>query len=195
MHDSEHPVEQLAWLANGTLGEAERAAVEAHLAGCEACRAEYRLLCQLREGLDRHWKEQEPGELGWARLRAAIRQEKARASTAGSAATPQRGRWLAVAAGLVLAVQAAVIGWLWQDRGETPVYQAASGEVAAGSIQVRFRPDATEGAIRELLDGLGLEIVGGPGALGIYRLSGTDDPAAVAAALRRSGLVEEVMLP
>jgi Putative zinc-finger len=47
------PVEQLPWLANGSLAADERATVEAHLAGCAACQAEMRALSGLRVAMRR----------------------------------------------------------------------------------------------------------------------------------------------
>ncbi|MGH2501087.1 MAG: anti-sigma factor family protein [Ktedonobacterales bacterium] len=47
------PVEQLPWLANGSLSADERPAIEAHLAGCSACQAEMRALRGLRVAMRR----------------------------------------------------------------------------------------------------------------------------------------------
>lgn len=45
------PMEQLPWLANGSLAAAERAAVERHLAECAACQADLRAWGELRQAM------------------------------------------------------------------------------------------------------------------------------------------------
>ncbi len=45
------PVDQLEWYANRTLPAAERVAVEAHLAGCAACRSDVEAWTELRQAL------------------------------------------------------------------------------------------------------------------------------------------------
>lgn len=47
------PVDQLEWFVNGTLSASEQAAVEAHLMGCAACRAEVAVWSELRQSMRR----------------------------------------------------------------------------------------------------------------------------------------------
>ena len=81
-----------------------------------------------------------PGVLGWRRLQQQIARERAPArSSAG---------WrniAAIAAAVVILLQAGIIGYQWSQGPVT----TAGGDGA--TLQVRFAPDASETAIRELL--------------------------------------------
>ncbi len=62
---------------------------------------------------------------------------------------------------------------------------------------MRFAPEATEAQIRALLNEVGAYLVGGPGALGVYRLAleerGPDAVERAASRLRRrEAIVREV---
>lgn len=156
----QHPTELLPWLVNGTLAGSEREAVESHLADCEHCRAEVRLLQAMRGGV----KSTAPvgaGELGWRRLRRDLH------GTPRSV-TP---RWVmpaAVAACLVIVAQTAM---LVIQRPEPARYEPLSGPAVEAQAQVRFVPQASEGELRALLLEAGVRIVDGPSAAGVYRLS------------------------
>ena len=189
MADDHHPLDDLVELANGRLEASRGDEVRTHLARCAACHAEYEWLRALREGAREAWNEAGPGEFGWARLKAAVEGERRRAP---------RVRWPALAAGLVLVVQAGLIGWLW-SRDEPGRYQPLGQQQAWAELQVRFAPQATEADIRALLQSAGLEISAGPGALGLYRLRARDGDArrleAGRARLAASALVLEVRGP
>ncbi|MEJ2590769.1 MAG: zf-HC2 domain-containing protein [Candidatus Thiodiazotropha sp.] len=158
-----HPTELLPWLANGTLEGEERAAVEAHLADCETCRSELKLLRELRETI-RAEPPAEAGDLGLQRLLRAVRQDAKRQTV--------WPRWLipaALAASLVIAVQTVM---LLQPGPQAPVYAPLSGASAGqGVLQVEFMPDAREADLRNLLRDAGARIVDGPSAVGLYRLA------------------------
>ena len=158
-----HPTELLPWLANGTLEGEERATVKAHLANCETCRDELRLLQDLRETI-RAEPPADAGDLGLQRLLQAVRRE-------GKTQTV-RPRWLipaALAASLVIAVQTVM---LLQPGPPAPVYAPLSGPSAGqGVMQVEFMPDAREADLRNLLRDAGARIVDGPSAVGLYRLA------------------------
>ncbi len=187
-----HPLEALTWLVNGTLDEEERRRVEAHLAECERCRREYRFLKALRQSVKTHWEEDSPGELGWARLQRRIQDEE-------SSLSEHRWRRVGVAAAvMVIVLQAGVIGYLVQRAPGETAYQPL-GSIEEPVLQVRFREDATEGQLRRLLLEAEVEVVGGPGGLGIYRVRPLHSrPGALARArgvLANSPLVEEVQGP
>jgi hypothetical protein len=93
-------------------------------------------------------------------------------------------RNLAVAACLALVVVGTLSVTDWRDdRGDL---QQAGGDSGA-ALQVTFKPQVTEEAIRALLLDVGASIVDGPSALGVYRLSLAPDAgeAALDGALMR----------
>ena len=85
-------------------------------------------------------------------------------------------RAMAVAAALVVAVQAGVIGYLVTERAPER-YQTASGEDASArtgpGFLVRFEGDANATAISAALREAGVRIVDGPRAGGFYRVAPT----------------------
>ncbi len=170
----EHPVELLPWLANGTLEGEERERVQRHVAGCARCRAELEFLQALRSGVKASWAGEAPGELGWARLRAAVRRERQASGGRGRRWMPDL-RVVAMAASVLVVVQAGVIAFLvGRPGGETALYEPLGAE-SRPVLQVRFRPDASEGRIRAVLREAGVEIVSGPGALGVYSVAPVED--------------------
>lgn len=95
----------------------------------------------------------------------------------------------------VVAVQAVVIATLVARAPETPssvAPLAGSPQAASGAlIQLTFKPEATELQIRGLVSGIEGEIVGGPGALGVYTVRVPKARAAGALqSLRQNPLVE-----
>jgi len=190
----EHPVELLPWLANGTLEGEERERVRRHVAACARCRAELEFLETLRRGVKACWTGEEPGELGWARVRASIRRE--------TEFRPRRSRtfldlrWMAAAAAVLVVVQTGVIAYLTLGPGAGPaLYQPLGAEQQRPVLQVRFRPDASEARIRALLRETGVEIVAGPSALGIYSLAPVEGgQEALAQAHRRLEAAHDVVV-
>ncbi len=185
-----HPDELLPWYANGTLEGEDRARVESHLAGCDRCRAEVEGLRELRAALKRGEAAEGPGELGRRRLRRTVAQERRRVRP--------RSLWrpaLAAAAALVIAVET---GLLVREATGPETYRPLQGAGPAEAVlQVRFAPEATEAQIRALLNEVGAYLVGGPGALGVYRLAleerGPDAVERAASRLRRrEAIVREV---
>lgn len=168
--DNAHPDELLPWYANGTLAEAERTQVAAHLAKCSRCRDELAFLTSLQAGVRAVAEEDAagtPGEFGLKRLLRDVGAEQTRPSPASAA----RSWWrpaLAAAAVLIIVVQGVTILQMHQSASRlTPL----SGPAPAGAVvQVRFDPDAREAQIRAALQAVGGDLVSGPGALGIYRV-------------------------
>ncbi len=156
-----HPTELLPWLANGTLAGPERETVKRHVDACAECQAELALLQSLRSTLQSEALPAGGGELGLQRL---LRQVKKRPGSAP--------RWwlpAALAASLVIGVQTVM---LLQRAPEESLYAPLSGpRVGEGVLQIEFMPEAREADLRSLLRELGLRIVDGPSAVGLYRLA------------------------
>jgi hypothetical protein len=174
--DRDKDVEQLLpWLANETLEGEEARAVEALTKTSPAAAQDLEFMRGLRAQMKAEDAGNSPGALGWRRLQQQIARERAPAA---------RGTgWrniAAIAAAVVILLQAAVIGYQWEGGILIP----AGGDGA--TLQVRFAPTASETAIREMLQQIDGTIVDGPGSLGIYhvKIEGTEaDPDVAAKAL------------
>lgn len=188
----------LPFHANGTLTPSEQTEIDAWLAQDPAAADEARALADIRRDMqaeDIHG----PGEFGLARLMRDVDREQAAqgAAPAGPPAT-QRQPWLwkAVAAVALAALLGQVLLTRQADAPGFELAGAPADPLAEGPmLAVGFAPTATEGAIRALLTDLGLEIVSGPSALGLYRLRGDDAgdlDAAVPQLQAATGIVESV---
>lgn len=163
----------LPWVANQTATDDERREADAYLAEDSDARSELEFLKQLRDGVKAASVDASPGELGLARLRRRIEEER----LARSAPSPSVRWWqaAAIAATLLVAVQAV---FMFGPKDQDGRLSTAGGpEPSAQAIQVTFVGEASEAAIRMLLLDLGLEIVEGPSAAGVYRLSAGPDAA------------------
>ena len=89
---------------------------------------------------------------------------------------PARGTPLGWALAGVVAVQAGVIGVLLSmppQGGEQVPLSGGAASAAADTVvfTVAFKPQASEAAIRALLAQAQAQIIGGPSALGLYRVA------------------------
>lgn len=190
-------LELLPWYPEGALGDAERGRVEAHAAGCDACRRELALI----DGS----AEPEAGSLPdreklWALTLARI----AAGDRLPAAAPAHRARtWraaLAAAAGVLLALGAGL--WAGSRLGEEGVrYEPASAAAAppgrAPELDVVFQAQASAEQIASALREVNAEIVSGPSPVSsIYRvrLPQGSDATRAAEQLRRgvAGFAEPV---
>jgi anti-sigma factor RsiW len=196
MAEKDDARELLAWYAAGTLAPAERAAVERLLAESPAARAELEWLRAIRRDLPATLTLP-GGDLGQARLMQRIALDRAGPKVVELPRRPERPRWFAPAFALaasMLLAQAAVVGYLFHERDAALAPLSGTPAASGDLLQVVFKPDAAERDIRGLLTSVDAELVGGPGALGVYTIrvpAGRADAAA--AALRgRADLVESV---
>lgn len=208
---NEHLESLLPEYVNGTLNEADRALIDDHLADDEALRQELEWL----QVLSAHVKEetvQSPAEFGLARLRASVSAPDADSGSdetlSGPAKSPSASdqavshqapsgnvswwRNIAVAAGLVLAVQTSFV-MLDANQDLDPGYVALDGTPKGATLQVQFLDSASSGDITQLLNDSGLTIVHGPSALGIYRLQ-AENPERALEALESSALIRHAAL-
>lgn len=197
----------LPWLAAGKLSGSERERVQAWLEASPEARAELAWWQAVGRDLRAHTASQmaqQDGDLGLARFHQALSQLPARPASAAPRASWPR-RWMlwwrihwqspALAACLlVIGIQAV----LWQQPGHpTAPLEALSGtqQATAGVLLVAFEPTASEADIRSLLGGLNAQIIGGPSALGLYRVQVGADIAAARVQLERAqGVVADVRL-
>jgi anti-sigma factor RsiW len=171
----------LPWLLTGQLGDDERALVQAHLAACARCQAELewekrlqaryaelqgdadteRGLAALREQLQRPPRQRwwPPGRSAWTRrLQAAWR-----------AAAPGLRGALALQAAVIVVLALGLLGALQPREAPYKALGAAATPANANAV-VRFRPEATDLAIRQALQGSGARVVDGPTVSGAYLL-------------------------
>jgi anti-sigma factor RsiW len=196
--DVHHRVQGLLpWFASGRLEPAEANDVEAHLAGCAACRADLeweRQLCAAQaEGLVGGDADVESDvEPGWARLRTRIASADPvppRVAPAPSVAASAAGRSILPWWGWVLAAQFAAIvtlgAMLTSPPPPVPTYRALGlpERPTTANIVVRFRPDAIERDLRRGLEAAGARVVDGPTVTGAYLIKVV--PGREAAALAR----------
>jgi len=128
MRACEDRAEAISAYHDGELPQAERRALESHLAVCEGCRRRLAALEALRDGL-RGWPDAAPPEeLGERPMRAAGRRLRARAPY-----------WVAAAS-----VAAAALLYLWLGRGPVAPPSAPPSPVAGP----RPAPSAQPGVIR-----------------------------------------------
>lgn len=171
----------LPWLANGRISSSDREWVEAHVAGCDECRAEVAAQRMLATQIHRDvatpesapTDEQRSFNKLWARIEAS---ESASTQANGNGrALPASGpsrtvRWLAAAV-IVQGFGLAMFGFnaLRQPGGEiVTVADAPAQRLNAPAVRVVFAPEASIATINTLLSHQGLTIVSGPGTAGNF---------------------------
>lgn len=119
-------------LADGTLPDAERRSVEAHLERCAACRALGADLREIRR-VARTLEPLSPPPAVWARLAQTIASD-----AADRGATPwfRQTRWLALAASLI--VVAGVAALMLREPAAPPEAPSALGNAPVGEIVQRI---------------------------------------------------------
>jgi len=164
--------ELLPWYVNGTIGAADRALFEQHIAEHPQARAEvewYRSLA--RKMQDNAPKV--PETIGLAKVLARIGAERPTWSQRLGALLGSLAAKPSVAfAGLaVIVAQAGLIAHLSvtpQDDASQMRAVSATPTQARPLLKINFAPDAREADIRHLLIGVQGRLVGGPGQLGDY---------------------------
>jgi vacuolar-type H+-ATPase subunit I/STV1 len=185
-------IESLPWYVNGTLEQAERAAVTQHLAtGCDECAREVKSLTAIQKAVKTAGDEApEPSPFLLNRALAEIEdyertrdqeqgRQTAKASASSSLWDRLRESWwpkTPVFARMALATQLALVLVL----GAVAVYQYENPQVkyttstgtadGAAKLSIIFNENATEGAIRQALEEIHGNIVEGPTAQGRYTI-------------------------
>lgn len=160
----------------GRLSEQERKEFETAMAQDASLAAEVATVAGVNAALSSEKPDEIARARGWKRLSSAIDAEQT---------TQKKPKYRLPVEFLRVAAVAAIAVFLWEtvpplliDRdtpaGYAPVSQQTSGGPA---LQIIFAGDAPLGAISELLRDVGGEISDGPSAIGLYRVSFTDEAA------------------
>lgn len=176
----------LPFFVNHSLDQQELNWVEDYLNRSDDARREVAYLTKLREKVKQQNAVSSPGKLGLLRLQRDIALRKDLQQNADSKAGQQarnqareaqlsaRGQsitdwWrpVAIAACLALAVTASLSLDTWLRADD---HAQLAGTAQTADLQVTFKPQASEAAIRALLLEHGLSIVEGPSSLGVYHL-------------------------
>jgi hypothetical protein len=184
----------LPWYVNGTLGVEERRAVEDHLSTCALCPDELVALLKVQSALRRELADApEPSAALWQNVKGRMAAPPAAADRSTATAASRQGRtawaWIsdllspalrpgwALAVLLFMSVQAVlIVGLLMKGPLQTgPEYHTLTGPTISGEpsgtrvrLRVAFVEQATEQAIRIVLEEVRATIVDGPSAAGFY---------------------------
>jgi hypothetical protein len=175
-------VELLPWYVNGTLGESDRAWVDACVAAHPEARQE--LVWFQTLGVEIREKElHAPADIGMERAIARIRSEAKQAAPtslwqrlvswladAMPSGLPRFAPAMAVLAALIVLQTAILTNVLFKPDDKTTVRSGAKGWADGPLLRVSFIPDAKESDIRLLLVETQALIVAGPSSLGDYYL-------------------------
>ena len=154
-HD-DHPIDYLAELALGVLGESEASPIHAHLAGCESCRNEFDEMSRVARLLPLAAEDAEPPaavkEGVFARIaREPQANDPAMLPRTANIIRPRRWQWAGAVAASIAAfvVGGAALGYLVRGGGNASlereaVFQAQVVESAArGDLRVARIQDGT----------------------------------------------------
>jgi anti-sigma factor RsiW len=172
----------IPWVVNGSADEEQRRVVEAHARDCADCRDE---LARQRELQAAMTSEQATplmnADAGLKRLFQRIDDAEADAAVANASAPAPRherrgsARWLVY--GLTMAVVVEAIGISVLGMGllfRSPSYQTLSLPAAAdaqATIRIVPAPGMRVDELQRLLQGLNMQVVSGPNAVGAYGLA------------------------
>jgi anti-sigma factor RsiW len=194
--------ELLPWYVTGTLVPEEAAMVEAHLATCEACRAELEtdralgaMAASASLDVERGWAALKTRVEGDAsRRRISLRRRVAalshRRPTSAKPSARRSGGW-AVAANAASLMLIAGFAWIWAHPQHAQYHVLSAPQVASpGNVVVIFKPTTSEQDMREMLRGAKARLVDGPTASDAYVLHVADvERAASLTKLRANGRV------
>lgn len=171
----QHTQQALPWYVTEQLDEEERAAMDAHLANCAACRRDLEVE---RELAAQFVSLPLNADVGWAAVRQRMDgQGKAGGlQKLGSAlkdmlSRPTRLGWVMASQVLIL-VAAAGVAYIAMPRPSAAEYHALSAppSYGSGNVIAMFRPDVPEQRLRSTLTAHDARIVDGPTPSGAYIL-------------------------
>jgi anti-sigma factor RsiW len=179
--DSAHRMvdEALPWFVNGTLEEAELAAVEQHLRDCARCRREVDLLkqlqavCAIAEPIpDATPSYSRLNERIAGRRRLSSFQDRMRRLFRPWQRAPAWAKWAIAAefAGIVM-IAVKVTMPITEPAGLYQTLGAPGARtVRGGTVAVEFVPETTESELRRILQSVGARVVDGPTESNAYVL-------------------------
>jgi anti-sigma factor RsiW len=183
--EHQHAWELLPWIVNGSLTDADRVGVEAHVRGCEACRAELAAQRRLYAAMAADQGVEKLPTAGLLRLRQrmdALEAQGPLAERAKSSAPRELRPWRrprALAAAAAAAVGAFAIGatllWEGSAQRDSDYYTVTSASPQPPGVMIRavFAPQITLSQLQAFLDDAGLKIIAGPTEAGVYSLAMT----------------------
>ena len=161
----------LPWYVNGTLEPSERAEVEAHLASCDRCSAEFGRAQEFARTLQATDVDPDCDRalehlLDRVEHRARPRAFAPRGRALPAWRNPAVLRRLAVAQALVLAL---AVGWIARPVADAPYRTLSSESQGTGARAiVGFDSGSPEKEIRAVLLAAGVRVVDGPTREGLY---------------------------
>lgn len=189
----------IPWLVNGTLREAERQKVDAHVRACALCREDLALETSIYQGMAADSGIEYIPAASLKKLQSKVDELEAGGAPATSAGSerPRRIRhsnvWrIAWAASIAAAVGA--IGVLSFERMQAPVFAPASYHTVTNAeprsprevIRAVFSPTITLVEMQAILDEAQLGIISGPTEAGVYSLAAKSNrPVSASLALLR----------
>lgn len=196
--------EALPWLANGSLGGAELARVQAHVRTCTSCRAELARLRMLRAAGPVPEPDCDPG-----RALARLLPQLDAPATASAPSSLPGARWRERIAAAndrswlraAIAVQCGVIGVLAfllagaqggsgaHDPHDAAYRVLGAGKAAQARLVVMFKPETPEAELRRIVRAHGARIVGGPTVADAWLLDADGSAAHALAGLRAEDAV------
>lgn len=175
-----HAWELLPWIVNGRASDTERRLLDVHLRDCERCRAELTFQRTLHAAMSPREGGGPDVERGLDHLWQHLDEAEPRpAATPRSTWAVPRGRMAALVYGLAAVVLLetgglAVLGAQSGGHGRPTSYQTLSeADAAAAHATIRLVVDSAMSVsqLQTLLVPLHLQIVGGPGEMGVYSLA------------------------
>lgn len=123
-------------------------------------------------------EDQPVDEIAWARISRSIDEEK---TSVPQAANDNVRKWQYIAAALALLIVGQSGYFATQGPNSGDQYETVSESTNDIVVQVNFTPGITEEQLRQLLQQVEGELVGGPGSLGVYEISFKNEDARNAA--------------
>ncbi|MET0985257.1 MAG: zf-HC2 domain-containing protein [Steroidobacteraceae bacterium] len=167
--------DDIPWLVNGRLSEAEQQRVLMHAENCTECGEELRQQREVHAQLRGTQGDMEMSDASWNKLLARIDaqpQHPAEEDQLIGTMKPRRQRWMVAAVWAQgVAIAGLLAALLVPQRGAEYVTLSASDSRPQGSLRVVFAPSASLDRVNTLLREVSAEIVAGPSEAGVYTVA------------------------
>ncbi|MGH1439068.1 MAG: S8 family serine peptidase [Cellvibrionaceae bacterium] len=188
-------IEKIPEYLNGNLSDNDIRAIESAAERDESIRMEIEFMKSIQQQILSE-KIESPTEWGWARLKQTIERQNIEedetdtnihSGTKTVSTIKPIWKKLAIAASFAFVIQSGYL--VQQNVFNSTDYQLLSTKNLENSIQIQFKTDTSEQAIRQLLINTEGNIINGPSALGIYTIEFKDRETALTR-LNESEIVE-----